>query len=330
MVARRNAVLASIAALSFSLPLAAQETSAGFAPPAWAYPTSSAPYAAARPPYDAVKRLTLPGSSQSFTLAELKNSYAVPDWFPESHPPMPDPVARGVPKKVAACGFCHLADGQGRSENGALAGLSADYIVEQVHDFRSRKRKEAIPRWGFQTTMENIADSVSDHDLEIAAKYFASIRPKPRVKVLERNEIQRSYQANGLSALHPDGGVEPLGNRIVEITEDIERHDMRDPRTGFIAYVPIGSIERGRKIAHATGRDASRACVTCHGDNLLGKGPAPLIAGRSPAYIVRQLMAFKTKTRDASSSGPMQGVTAGMSVDEMIAVAAYVGSRLPR
>jgi cytochrome c553 len=330
MVARRRVVLASIAALGLSLPLAAQKQTPGFSPPAWAYPTSSPPYAPVRPPYDTVKRITLPGSSQSFTMAQLKNSYSVPDWFPDSHPPMPDPVAHGVPRKVAACGYCHLADGQGRSENGALAGLTADYIIEQVHDFRSRKRKEAIPRWGFQTTMENIADSVSDHDLEIAAKYFASIRPRPRVKVLERTEIQRSYQANGLSALHPDGGLEPLGNRIVEITEDIERHDLRDPRTGFIAYVPVGSIERGRKIAHATGKDAARACVTCHGDNLLGKGPAPLIAGRSPAYILRQLMAFKTHSRDAPSSGPMQTVTAPMTLDDMIAVSAYVGSRLPK
>ncbi len=330
MVARRRVVLASIAAFSFSLPLAAQEQPAGLTPPAWAYPTSSAPYAPVRPPYDTVKRITLPGSAQSFTLAQIKNSYSVPDWFPDTHPPMPDPVAHGVPRKVAACGFCHLADGQGRSENGALAGLTADYIVEQVKDFRSRKRKEAIPRWGFQTTMENIADSVSDRDLEIAAEYFASIRPKPRVKVLERTEIQRSYQANGLSALHPDGGLEPLGNRIVEITEDIERHDLRDPRTGFIAYVPVGSIERGRRIAHATGKDASRACVTCHGDNLLGKGPAPLIAGRSPAYVLRQLMAFRNHTRNGPSSGPMQTVTAPMTLDEMIAVSAYVGSRLPK
>lgn len=298
-----------------------------FEVPRWAFPLSTPPFTAARAPFDSVRRLTLPGSSQSFTMAQIRNTYGVPDWFPESHPAMPDPVGRGRGRKSQACAYCHLADGQGRSENATLAGLPADYIVHQVRAFRDRTRQEAVKDWPFAVTMARVADSVSDADLDVAAKYFASIRPRPRYKVLERDTIQRSFEIGGLRALDPAGGVEALGNRIVEITESLEGHEMRDPRTGFISYVPVGSIERGRRIATAGGAGAPNACVTCHGTSLLGMAQAPLIAGRSPAYVLRQLIAFRTGARNDEASGPMRTVAARLSLDDMIAVAAYVGSR---
>jgi len=308
----------------------AQHATAPFAVPAWAYPTTSPPYRAARGPFDNTTPLHVPNSDRGYTAAQIRNSYAVPDWFPDSHPTMPEPVARGEGKKVPACGFCHLPGGEGRSENASLAGVSADYIIGQLKDWHARTRKEAIPTWSFAKRMEDIADSVSDADLATAAKYFARIRPTPRVKVVERDTIQRVYQASGLYALHPDGGREALGDRIIEITEDLERFELRDPQSGFIAYVPVGSVARGKSIAHAAGKKAPTACVTCHGENLQGKGPAPLLAGRSPAYLLRQLLAFKTKSRNSARSAPMQQVTAGLTLDDMISAAAYAGSVNPR
>lgn len=307
-----------------------RERAESFEVPAWAWPGTAPAFAPPGPPYDATTPLALEGSARTFTLAQVKNQFAVPDWFHESHPAMPGPVGGATGRRTRACGFCHLADGQGRSENAALAGLSADYIVRQVHDFRDGNRREAMAKWPYYASMKAVADSVPEEDLLIAARYFAGIRPKPRYTVVERDSIQRSYEAGGLRALDPAGGREALGNRIIEISEDIERHDLRDPRARFISYVPPGSIDRGRRIARATGAKAPKACVTCHGPALRGVGPAPLIAGRSPAYIVRQLVDFRIGARDAATSGPMQQVTAGLSLDDMIAVAAYVGSLRPR
>lgn len=329
---RSLSITAAFAAFAAVGALGAQQPqhATSFTVPTWAYPNTSPPYRAARGPFDDTTPLHVPNSDRSYTLAQIKDSYGVPDWFPSSHPEMPKPVARGEGKKVPACGFCHLPGGEGRTENASLAGVSADYIIGQMKDWHARTRKEAIPTWSFAKRMEDIADSVSDADLAIAAKYFASIRPKPRVKVLERDTIQRVYQASGLYALHPDGGREALGDRIIEITEDLERFEMRDPQSGFIAYVPMGSIARGKAIAHAGGKNAPNACATCHGENLQGKGPAPLLAGRSPQYILRQLLAFKTKARNSERSAPMQQVTSGLTLDDMIAAAAYAGSVDPR
>ena len=99
--------------------------------------------------------------------------------------------------------------------------------------------------------------------------------------------------------------------------------------TPFTAFVPVGSIERGRRLAATVGRTKATACVTCHGPSLKGVKEVPPIAGRSPSYIFRQLLAFQTGARNAAASAPMRTVVAGMSLDDMIAVSAYAGSRQP-
>ena len=60
-----------------------------------------------------------------------------------------------------------------------------------------------------------------------------------------------------------------------------------------------------------------------------GLGPIPGLAGRSPSYVVRQLYDFKTGARAGAWSGLMTPVVDQLSVDDMIAVAAYVASLSP-
>jgi len=57
--------------------------------------------------------------------------------------------------------------------------------------------------------------------------------------------------------------------------------------------------------------------------------PAPPIAGRPPIHILRQLLAFRTGSRQGPAGQPMQAVVQHMALDDMIAVAAYVGSLEP-
>jgi len=67
------------------------------APPA---PPAGAP-AAAPPPVDPTVR-TLPGSTLSFTLAQIRNGFGPADWFPGDHPVMPEIVAKGKQPDVRA------------------------------------------------------------------------------------------------------------------------------------------------------------------------------------------------------------------------------------
>ena len=79
--------------------------------------------------------------------------------------------------------------------------------------------------------------------------------------------------------------------------------------------MPPGSIARGAVVAERLG------CLECHSGMLNGWGP-----GRSPSYIVRQLLAFKTGARNDAAAQPMREVTAQLSEPEMIDAAAYLAS----
>jgi cytochrome c553 len=49
-----------------------------------------------------------------------------------------------------------------------------------------------------------------------------------------------------------------------------------------------------------------------------------LLPGRSPTYILRQLLAFRTGARSSESSRSMQPVVERLGIDDMIAIAAQV------
>ena len=47
----------------------------------------------------------------------------------------------------------------------------------------------------------------------------------------------------------PEGGTEPIGARIVETPENLAQTELRDSGSGFVAYVPPGSIAAGERLA---------------------------------------------------------------------------------
>ena len=302
-----------------------------FVVPAWLFPIPPA----STPPSEAALQnpapLHVPGSDVSFTLAQTRDLYAVPDWFPAQHAPMPPIVAVGRNPDVQACGFCHLPDGRGRPENATVAGLPAEYIVRQVRDFGSHLRRSAWTDPPYKPTvlMLQLAGVVTDADLAAAAAYFAA-QPlhQRRAEVIEAETIPRMRAAAWIYVTDEGGGDETLGERIVEAPLDFHRHELRDPNTPYVAYVPVGSKERGHAIA-TTARGDVPACASCHGPDLRGVGPIPPLAGRSPTYLLRQLVAFRTGARSGDASLPMQPVVSTLEIGDMIAVAAYAASLAP-
>ena len=162
-----------------------------------------------------------------------------------------------------------------------------------------------------------------------AAAYFAAQVLRPRVVVLERARVPVPHVIGWVYSAAGGGAEEPLGQRLLEFAPDAVRHENRDDEMRYVAYVPPGSIGRGERIAHAgTGSPAS-ACVSCHGPQLRGVGPIPPIAGRSPTYVLRQLLAFQTGARAGATGLPMRTVVKKLRMDAMIDVAAYAASLPP-
>jgi len=293
--------------------------------PPWAFPGSPTDSAIA----DSTRLHRVPNSGARFTLIQAVNRFAPPDWHPSGHPPMPDVVAHGRTPNLFACAYCHLPTGAGRPENAALAGLPEGYIIAQLAAYRSSARRSALPSYVLGNSMHTVAMNATEADVVSAARYFSRLPFTPRVRVIEAARVPRMRQAAFVYVRIPGAGTEPIGSRIVEGPPDFERHELRDDGMTYVAYVPPGSIKRGRSLATTGPNGLATACVTCHGKNLVGTGLIPPLAGRYPTYLVRQLLAFKTGSRSTAASQPMQAVVARLSVEDMIVVAAYAATLAP-
>jgi len=294
-------------------------------PPAWAYPVNPPDFKL--PPDDGTLR-RVPGSTAAFTLTQLRDRFFAPDWHPGDHPPMPEVVARGRRPEVFACGFCHRADGPGGPENSNLAGLPAPYISQQMREFKSGARQTSVPGRNVDL-MISLAKAATDAEVEAAAAYFSALKPRAVIKVVEADTVPRTYVTGWHLAASSTGGREPVGQRIVEVPEDLERFVSRDARSRFIAYVPPGAVQKGQALAASGGGGKTVQCGVCHGTDLKGLGPIPGIAGRSPSYIVRQLYDFKRGARTGISSPLMKPTVEKLTVDDMLSLAAYAASLTP-
>ncbi len=326
-VSRQFVVGAALALINASSTLAADVPPL----PGWAYPqpTPGAPRAA--PDDSSAKHV--PDSEAAFTRAQITGrGVPVADWHPTDHPTMPDIVAQ--PKTqlnppLLSCGYCHLPSGGGRPENASLAGLTPNYIRQQVLAFKDGERPGSDPRRGPQTSMIAVAKAVTDDELTQAAAYFSSIKPASFIKVVEAETAPKTYTAGSILAKLPTGGTEPIGNRIIEVPDELERFELRDAHTPYTAYVPVGSIKKGAELAAAGGGGKTLVCGICHGPDMRGLGDIPRLAGRSPSYLLRQLYDMKHGTRTDLNTALMKAVVANLTDEDMLALVAYLASLPP-
>ena len=266
----------------------------------------------------------VPGSAKSYTQAQIDDLFNPPDWFPDEHVPMPPVVQHGSGAVAPACASCHLASGLGHPESANLTGLSADYLLRQLADFKSGARKDTPPR------MTVFAKALSEDDAQQASKWFASLKPSVWEKVVETDTVPKTFVDKGrMRFALPGGDTEPIGHRIIELPQDPLRVTSRDPHSGFIAYVPVGSTAKGEGLVTTGSSGKTITCSICHGQSLTGLGEVPRIAGRSPLYIVRQLYNFQTGARAGGMAELMKAVVAQLNQDDMVAIAAYVAARAP-
>ncbi|HVX39149.1 MAG TPA: c-type cytochrome [Gemmatimonadaceae bacterium] len=301
-----------------------------FVVPDWPFPRSASTTGPALPK-DSITPRHVPHSLRSYTDAYLGDMYSVADWHPASHPAMPAIVSRGRKPAVYACAYCHLPDGQGRPENATLAGLPMAYVEEQLADLKSGARQTATARpYAPFEYMQKIASSLTPAEVRDVAEYFSKLGLHRRPRIVESTKVPAMVIGSGLYLHAPHTtATEPLGHRVIEMPVSTEQHERHDSDARYVAYVPPGSVARGRILATLGPGKGLKGCTGCHGPDLRGVGVIPPLAGRSPSYIVRQLLAFKTGKRATAASAPMNQIAGALSIDDMIAAAAYAGSRAP-
>ncbi len=265
---------------------------------------------------------SVPGSTKSYTPAQIDDLQNPPDWLPDEHPPAPPLVQKGHGAALA-CGACHLMSAEGHPESAGLTGFTAAYLVQQMADFKSGARKDSA-------RMNAIAKDVSDDESRQVAEWFASLKPGAWTKVVEADMVPKTIVGQGrMRFVAPGGGTEPIGQRIITVPQDQARARNRDPRSGFTAYVPKGSLAKGKALVEGGGSGRTIACTICHGDSLKGLGNVPRLAGVHPIYLARQLYLFKDGTRNGVDAQLMKKPVARLTDDDILVISAYLASLAP-
>jgi cytochrome c553 len=297
---------------------------------AWAYAIT--PGTAPPAPLDDGTLHSLPGSDKQFTLDQIRNRMGPADRYPGDHPSMPPIVAVGREAAgIWACSLCHYPNGKGRPENSSVVGLPKEYFLQQMYDFKNGLRASAEPRKPNTPLMTGFAVAMTDEEIRAAADYFSAIPWTPWIEVVETDTVPKTRVLGGmhLKLEGSEAGTEPLGNRIVESPVNAEHTELlRNPRSGFIAYVPRGSVARGETLAKNSNGSAA-ACTACHGENLDGLAIVPSLRGRSPSYIARQLADMKEGKRRGAWTPLMMPVVEELGADEILDLAAYLTSLEP-
>jgi cytochrome c553 len=342
-----------VVAVLVSLASFAPARAANVPEPAWAYgyltppepgEKIATPAPAAKPSKEELAEQARPrraeGSTRAFSLTEIQNRRDVVDWFPDEHPPMPSIVKHGSPglgDKAYGCALCHQPHGRGRPENAPVSGLPAVYFLRQLQDFRSGLRSSTDQRKSNTKVMITLAQAMTDEEMKSAAEYFSAIAYAPWIRVVEtdlvpKTEITSARMFRAIATAR----TEPIAGRIIEVPEDVEQAELRNPHASFVAYVPTGSIRQGEALVTTGGATIvdgkivagkTVACITCHGPELKGMNDSPPLAGRSPSYLVRQLYDIQQGMRKSPLSQSMLPVVANLTNEDFVAIAAYVSSR---
>jgi cytochrome c553 len=302
--------------------------------PDWAYAIPVPGQPALPRIHDNDKPYSVPGSKLRFTRNKVqglsddgKRRVPAADWFPGEHPRMPKIVAEGDPaRKIVACALCHSSLGRGRPQNAHVAGLPVEYFIGQLHDMRRGLRQSAEPRKKNAREMVDFAKAMTEREIRDAALYYAALPWRNFIRVIETDTVPRMVSADGMWLPLAGNGRENLGNRILETPADVARTDLRDPHSGYIAYVPKGALAKGRQLVITGGNGKTLPCAVCHGPNLNGVGPIPGIAGRSPSQMARQLYDMQRGTRHGAMASLMKPVVAKLSAHDILNIAAYTAS----
>jgi cytochrome c553 len=293
---------------------------------AWAYPAGST--TAFGSPLGSGP-FHMPGSSLTLTRTQMEAAKGPIDWYPEDHPAAPRVVKGPASGHAEPCAECHGFSGAGFPGSADLAGLPAAYIEEQVRAFASGERRSANPHQPNTAEMIKAAKSVTPRQLQEAAAYFAHLPRAHWLRVVETSTVPRTIPDKfGWLDPAPGGGSEPIGSRVVELSDDLPQSFLGNDHVVLTDYVPPGALARGRAIVE-TGGVNGQPCTACHGATLGGGPTAPPLAGRSAAYLARTVWDIRVGARRGVAVTPMLAPSRALSALDIRDAAAYLASLAP-
>ena len=180
--------------------------------------------------------------------------------------------------------------------------------------------------------MTTIAKAMTDEEIKAAAEYFTPLKfDKPWITVKEADMVPKTRIQGGMFLALDEGGTEPMGNRIIEMPENTEATEiLRNPRSGFIAYVPTGSLKKGLQLVMSGVNGKTTQCTVCHGDELKGIGPSPRYRRKVPELSRPADVGHEDRLASRSMDRPDEAGRRQADRRGMLNIAAYASSRPPQ
>src|ERR1700732_4056651 len=211
-----------------------------------------------------------------------------------------------------------------------IPGSTPSFTMKQMADFKNGARKTADPGKRNTAVMSGNAAGITDEEAKAAAEYFSSMKMTPWIKVVETETVPKNRNGGGFYVPVEGKEPEPIGQRILEMPVDPDATETyRNPRSGWIAYAPMGSVKKGEELVLRGGSGKTVACAACHGEGLKGNGNFPPLAGRSPSYLARQLYDMQKYARNGPGTQVMSPIVQNLSEDDIRAITAYLASLEP-
>ena len=196
----------------------------------------------------------------------------------------------GGKAKAASCAGCHGEDGNSMMPGfPKLAGQHKDYLVKQLHAFKSGARMSPM--------MTPLAAGLDDQAIQEIADYYTANKiaanPAPILPVDDEDDDKPAKTAE---------------QKKIELEKLIAQG---------------GDLYRNGNLATAVS-----ACVACHGPFGEGNRPAafPSLHSQHADYLIKTLTDFKTGARSKSRENIMHMIAAKMSEQEINAVAYYIST----
>ncbi|MEY4729212.1 MAG: hypothetical protein RL020_370 [Pseudomonadota bacterium] len=106
---------------------------------------------------------------------------------------------------------------------------------------------------------------------------------------------------------------------------DLSKQDMLDLGEFFAAQKPRGTTFKvdGDKVKKGAAKSEETLCTMCHLGGFTGQNDIPRVAGQHPDYVMKQLKAFKARTR-TNDAGNMTSVAQTLSEEDIENIAHYL------
>ena len=108
---------------------------------------------------------------------------------------------------------------------------------------------------------------------------------------------------------------------------NLSRDDMFDLAEYFSSQKPAPANFKPdpKRVSLGAKKSDEVICSMCHLGQLKGQNEIPRLAGQQPDYVVKQLKAFRSRTR-TNDGGNMTSVSQGLSDDDIINLSHYIAS----